>query len=188
MADLKKNKQIDEILDSLLAQYSDVEPRSGLEQRILANLGDRARNETVPWWSVKWLWAGAAVAAVIIVAAVLTAGRRHVIAPIPSVVQTQQHAPQQPKVQRSLPTTASTVRHSRKPSVVAGPQNTTLALSQRPAIFPTPTPLSEQERLLFTYLSNTPQEVVVAQLQRTDQKEADAFWADHEPWSITRAH
>lgn len=189
MADLKKDKQMDEILDSLLAQYSDVEPRSGLEQRILANLSDTAHKEIMlPWWNVKWLWAGAAVAAVIIVAAVLIAGRRHILAPTPTVVQTQQHAPLQPKVQRSLSTTAGTVRHSRKPSVVARPQNTTLALSQRPAIFPTPTPLSEQERLMFTYLSNTPQEVVVAQLQRTDQKEADAFWADHEPWSITRAH
>jgi hypothetical protein len=191
MADLKKNKQMDEILDSLLAQYSDVEPRPGLEQRILANLSGTARNETMlSWWNVKWLWAGAAVAAVIIFAAVLIAGHRNAAVPTPTVVQTQRPASPQPEVQRSLPTTASTIPPSqRKTPVQRRPRNASLASSHWPAIFPTPTPLSEQERLLFTYLANTPQEVVVAQMQRDDQKEADAFWADHEPLSGTpRSH
>ena len=186
MADLKKDKQMDEILDSLLAQYSHVEPRPGLEQRILANLSDTARNKTMlHWWNFKWLWAGAAIAAVIIVAAVLIAAR-HVAAPMHAVVQTQQPAPPQPEVQRTLPaTTANNGRLRHKTRVAAHPQNATLALSQRPALFPTPTPLSEQERLMFTYLANTPQEVVLAQIQRNDQKEADAFWADHKPWLAT---
>jgi hypothetical protein len=187
MADLKKDKQMDEILDSLLAQYSEVKPRPGLERRILANLSDTARNETMlSWWNVKWLWAAAAVAAGIIVAVVLIAGRSHVAMPTPTVVQTQRPAPPQPEVQRSLPSTASMIPAShRKMRVQRRPENTTLALGQRPAIFPTPTPLSEQERLLFTYLANTPQEEVVAQIQRNDQKEADAFWAGHEPLSGT---
>ncbi len=40
MADQEKDKQmqIDEVLDSLLANYSSAEPRPGLETRILANL------------------------------------------------------------------------------------------------------------------------------------------------------
>jgi hypothetical protein len=42
-------------------------------------------------------------------------------------------------------------------------QDATLALNQRPAIFPTPTPLSEQEQLLLLYLARTPREEVVAQ-------------------------
>ena len=188
MADLKKNRQIDEILDSLLKQYSHVEPRPGLEQRILANLSDATRSETnLPWWNFKWLWAGGAVAAVIIFAAVLIAGRSHVAAPTPTVVQTQHPAPPQPEVQRTLPaTTANVGRFHQKTPVAAHSQNAALALSQWPAIFPTPTPLSEQERLMFAYLANTPQEVVVAQMQRDDQKEADAFWADHEPLSGTQ--
>jgi hypothetical protein len=187
MADLKKNKQMDEILDSLLAQYSDVEPRPGLEQRILANLSDTARNETMlTWWNVKWLWAGAAVAAVIIFAAVLIAGRSHVAVPTPTVVQTRQPASPQPEVQRSLPTTVSAIPPGqRKTPVQRRPGHAALALNRWPAVFPTPTPLSEQERLLFAYLANTPQEEVVAQLQRNDQKESDAFWADHEPLSGT---
>ena len=42
MADQEKDKQmqmqIDDMLDSLLANYSSVDPRPGLETRILANL------------------------------------------------------------------------------------------------------------------------------------------------------
>jgi hypothetical protein len=40
MADQEKDKQmqIDDTLDSLLANYSSAEPRPGLETRILANM------------------------------------------------------------------------------------------------------------------------------------------------------
>jgi hypothetical protein len=78
--------------------------------------------------------------------------------------------------------------HRHKPST--GPtaqQNSTLAVSQRPANFPTPAPLSEQERMMFTYLANTPKEIVVAQILRNnDQQESEEFWADREPSSGTR--
>ena len=55
------------------------------------------------------------------------------------------------------------------------------ALAERPAVFPTPVPLTEQERLLFTYVENTPRSEVVAQIKSDDQKEARAFWAAGEP-------
>ncbi len=49
MADQEKDKQmqIDEMLDSMLANYSSVEPRPGLETRILANLREAARKGIV---------------------------------------------------------------------------------------------------------------------------------------------
>ncbi len=77
MVDPEKDKQmqIDDMLDSLLANYSSAEPRPGLETRILANLRE-AEEKKAPqgWWNFKWLWAGV-VAAAIIVAAVLINGR-----------------------------------------------------------------------------------------------------------------
>lgn len=165
MADQEKDQQMDEMLDSLLANYSSAEPRPGLETRILANLGEAERNKNYPAsWSFKWLWAGAVIAAAIILATVLIGGHRHVPAPTQTIVQTPQPAPRQPEVQHILPpTTANTARHGHKPSVVERPQNTTLALSQRPPVFPTPTPLSEQEQLLLRYFAGTPREEVVAQ-------------------------
>lgn len=170
MADQEKDKQIDEMLDSLLASYSSAEPRPGLETRILANLRDAEGKQAARgWWGFKWLWAGAVLAAVI-VAGVLIRGKRHVAPPPHTVVQSVQPAVQLPVVQQravqsSVPAAAGSERaiHRRKTLAPVRQQNATLALSQRPAVFPTPTPLSEQERLLLQYYSGTPREEVIAQ-------------------------
>jgi hypothetical protein len=167
MADQEKDKQmqIDDMLDSLLANYSSVEPRPGLETRILANLHSAEGKEALRgWWSFKWLWAGAVLAAVI-VGGVLIRGKRHVAPPVHTVVQTTQPAVQQPSVQSSVPAVVGSERviHRHKTLTPGPQQNAALAWSQRPAVFPTPTPLSEQERLLLSYYSSTPREEVIAQ-------------------------
>jgi len=189
MADQEKDKRVDEMLDSLLANYSSAEPRPGLETRILANLQGAAGNESpAGWWNFRWLWAGMVTAA-IIVAAVLISGRHRVEPPTHVIVRTSQPAPQ-PEIQPRTPIVRQETAkvHRRKPSTVPTAQrNATLALSERPANFPTPAPLSEQERMMFIYLENTPREVVIAQLPRNDdQKESEEFWADREPSSGTR--
>jgi hypothetical protein len=164
MIDPEKDKQMDEMLDSMLANYSAAEPRPGLETRILANLRETPEKQTIQgWWNFKWLWAGV-VAAAIIVAAVLISGRRRIEPPTHVVVRTTQPAPQ-PGIQSHVPTAPKeTVRiYRRKPRATKQPQNAALALSQRPAVFPTPTPLSEQEKLLLSYVAGTPREEVIAQ-------------------------
>jgi hypothetical protein len=191
MADQEKDKQmqIDEMLDSLLANYSSVEPRPGLETRIMANVRDaEEKKASQGWWNFRWVWAGMVTAAIII-AAVLISGRHRVEPPTNVIVKTNQPAPQ-PEIQPHAPIdrqeTARVPGH--KPSTVPrAPQNKVLALGQRPAVFPTPVPLSEQEKLMFTYLENTPQEIIVAQLPRNnDEKESEEFWADREPSPGTR--
>ena len=108
MIDPEKDKQMDEVLDSLLANYSSAEPRLGLETRILANLvlenprDAEGREASRGWWSFKWVWAGAALAATIIVGAVLMSGRHHVAPPSNTVVQTGQPAVQQPVIQEPV--------------------------------------------------------------------------------------
>ena len=180
MADQEKDKQmqIDDMLDSLLANYSSAEPRPGLEARILANLRDaESREASRGWWKVKWLWAGAALAAAI-VAGVVIGGKRHVAPPAHTVAQTaqpavpqpvlQQPSVQQPAIQSSAPEAVGatgTIHHRRKVLAPVPPHNATLARSQRPAVFPTPTPLSEQEKLLLSYYNRTPREEVIAQSQ-----------------------
>jgi len=177
MADQEKDKQMqmDQMLDSLLAGYSSAEPRPGLETRIMATLREgESREASRGWWNFKWVWAGAALAAVI-VGGVLIGGKRHVAPPPNTVVHTTQPAVQQPvvqeprlqqpNVQSSVPAAvgAERVIHRHK-TLPRGPQqDATLALSQRPAVFPTPAPLSEQERLLLQYYSRTPREEVIAQ-------------------------
>jgi hypothetical protein len=164
MADQEKDKRLDEMLDSLLTNYSLAEPRPGLETRILANLREAEEKEAPHgWWSFKWLWAGA-VAAAIIVAAVLFNGRHRVTPPTNVIVKTNQPAPQ-PEIQPRAPIARQETAkiHRRKPSTPALPQNAPLALRDRPAVFPTPTPLSEQEKLLLSYVASTPREEMIAQ-------------------------
>lgn len=176
MADQEKDKQmqINDMLDSLLANYSSVEPRPGLENRILANLRDAEGSEASRgWWGFKWVWAGAVLAAVVL-AGVLIGGKRHGAPPSNTVVKTgqpvqqplvQQPVIQQPRVQSSVPPAVGSERviHRNKTLAPGPQQNASLAWSQRPAVFPTPTPLSEQERLLLSYYSHTPREEVIAQ-------------------------
>ena len=166
MSDQEKDKQmqIDDMLDSLLANYSSAEPRPGLETRILANLREQAEKDSSRGWSnFKWLWAGA-VAAIIIVAALLIGGRHRVAPPTHVIVKTSPAIPQ-PEIQPHAPAVRNeTVRiRPRKSLASTRPQSAALALNERPAVFPTPTPLSEQEKLLLSYLAGTPREEVVAQ-------------------------
>jgi hypothetical protein len=166
MADQKKDKQmqIDDMLDSLLTNYSAAEPRPGLETRILANLRDAEESKSpAGWWNFRWLWAGVVVAG-IIMAAVLINGRHRIEPPTHVIVKTSPAIPQ-PEIQPNAPAVRNeTVRiRPRKSLAPTRPQNATLALNERPAVFPTPTPLSEQEKLLLSYLAGTPREEVIAQ-------------------------
>jgi hypothetical protein len=166
MADQEKDERmkIDDMLDSLLASYSSAEPRPGLETRILASLRETPEKETAQgWWNFKWLWAGMVTAA-IIVAAVLIGGRHRVAPPTHVIVKTSPAIPQ-PDIQPRAPAVRNeTVRiRPRKSLAPTRPQNAALALNERPAVFPTPTPLSEQEKLLLSYLAGTPREQVIAE-------------------------
>ena len=165
MADHEKERQMDKMLDSLLASYSSAEPRPGMETRILANLRDAAGREVpLQWWNFKWLWA-ATVTAIIIVAAILIAGRQYVVPPSNVVIRNTRPVSPRPEIQTGVPATHETAAklQRQKPSAPGLLKNTTLALDRRPAVFPTPTPLSEQERLLLRYLAGTPREEVIAQ-------------------------
>lgn len=191
MADQEKDRkmQIDDMLDSLLASYSSAEPRPGMETRILANLREAEKKAPQGWWNFKWTWVGLVTAA-IIVTAMLISGRHQVAPSTNVIVKTSERGPQPEEIQPHAPIvrreTAKIHRH--KPSTVrAVRQDAALALSQRPANFPTPVPLSEQERMMFTYLENTPHEIVIAQIPRNnDQQESEEFWAAREPSAGTR--
>ena len=166
MADQEKDRkmQIDDMLNSLLANYSSAEPRPGLETRILANLREAEEKEASHgWWNFKWIWAGVVTAA-IIVAALMISGKHRLAPPTHEIVRTSQPAPQ-PEIQPHTPAVRNeTVRiRPRKSLAPTRPQNAALALNERPAVFPTPTPLSEQEKLLLSYLAGTPREEVIAE-------------------------
>jgi hypothetical protein len=94
----------------------------------------------------------------------LVSGRHRATPPTNTVVKNSQPAPQ-PEIQPHAPIALQETARVRRRKLLGSrqPQNAALALSQRPAVFPTRTPLSEQEQLLLRYYAGTPREEVVAQ-------------------------
>ncbi len=178
MPDQNEERKLDDLLDSALSTYSAVEPRPGLEGRILAHVRDAAEQPRAKWWNASWLVAGAVGAAIaVLVLSVLLL--RH------------EHAPQQVQVQREHPAMSHTQPENRvstnQPQVHKknrphrAERRQELARKDRPAVFPTPTGLSEQEKLMLVYLAQTPKEELIAQLRTPDPKEEEEFWKNQQP-------
>ena len=66
-------EELDRVLDAALAKYAAVEPRTGLEERVLANLRSAAPSANGTWWR----WSFAAAAAAVLLIALTLAWRSH---------------------------------------------------------------------------------------------------------------
>lgn len=165
--------ELDLILDNALAKYAAVEPRSGLEERILSHLNSPGTIATGVAW---WRWAGTFAAAFVVMILVLWGvekynPQRMARRPAGSQEQTPSqvvtnHAPVIP-VRPIAPVRVRTARKhtSTQPVVVAaGPK-----LDQ----FPSPQPLSEEELALARYVHSFPKEAtMIAQTQEEFDLEA----------------
>ncbi len=149
--------ELDRALDAALAKFAAVEPRAGLEQRVLANLRTAPRQVPDHAW---WRWGVmAAVAAMLLVAVAL--GWRTGKPPHPAVADHPSPASQGPQPRRQVVSNGhenevqphvphhlqTATHHAQLPVVAAVPR-----LEQ----FPSPLPLSEQERILASYVSRYP--------------------------------
>jgi hypothetical protein len=174
MAD-RKQDELDRTLDAALAKYAAVEPRAGLEDRILSNLrAERSRVPVHPWLR----WSVAVTLAAVVVVAVALAWRSskptHPVVrlhPSPTPQSAQVPATQvasngagkpmrgnQAHSQKLVAPQSSRV-HRAQPEVVA-------SASPRLDQFPSPRPLSEQEKILLDYVGQFPVEAVrVAEAQ-----------------------
>lgn len=187
MADQNDERKLDDLLDSALSQYSAVEPRPGLETRILARIRDGAEQPRAPWWGARWVVAGA-VATVVVVLVLSVLLFRPAQEPVqmqvrpvaPSLNQEQEgRNPQEAAVEPGkLPKRAPVVRKERRAD--SQPRQT-LAQRDRPPVFPTPMGLSDQDKLMMAYLAQTPKEEIIAQLRAPDPKEEEEFWKDQQP-------
>jgi hypothetical protein len=159
---------LDAGLDAALAKYSAVEPRAGLEERVLANLRvERARAPERSWWR----WGFAAV--VLVIGAALawrTAKPLHPVVVSP------------PAETQPAPTQASQTANAGAETVPARvppmrkqnrrPISTKLAVDPKLDVFPSPQPLSEEELALARYVRNFPSDAkLVAQAQEASERE-----------------
>jgi hypothetical protein len=163
---VSKDAALDRKLDTALARYATVEPRAGLEKRILANLqAEQARIPERAWW--RWSIAAAA-AAIIIVAVALTlrSGRTAPQQIVQHPLPTQQGPKQAPQIAaRDEESSTSTLAPARR-TVHHGHgdrQGATVVASANPKldVFPSPQPLSEQERILMSYVADFHDQAVV---------------------------
>ena len=163
-----KDSQLDDLLESLLSEYSAAEPRPGLETRIVTNLREAAARKR-PWLgSPHWVWAGAAGAAgAAITLFLLFFSRVAQLPPPPEVVRRVELAPPLADLR---PVTGRQESIGARHRPYHTPDN--MDASVRGDFFPTPVPLSEQERFLLRYMAGTPRDEIMAQSRADPEKGA----------------
>jgi len=148
MGDRKPSGFVDEILEASLARYGSEDPRPGLEARILANVRAAEKHSQ----SRIWGWGIALAAAVILIVAIVYRPSRRTPSPtVPAPVATNPAATVPAVTVGPAPQEVQEPAHPARIAKVRRP---------RPEQFPTPAPLSEQEKLLLLYVRETPKSVL----------------------------
>jgi len=155
-----------------LRQLGQAEPRVGLEARILANLKSEAGKSAA--WRRQWWPKLAGVALALLIGAVLFLAR----GPRPAVTTMATVPARQSAVTQTQKAGAGKLAKEQPPrlrgrvkvrTTAAGNANTSPFLEQ----FPSPQPLSEQEKLLAQYVEERPQEAVVVARVRAELLKQD---------------
>ena len=177
---------LDDQLDAVLAKYAAVEPRTGLEERILANLKSRERDSAPVAWP---RWAGALAVALLVTISLLWVEKhspQQLLRPPTTLPEQALHQP----IAQSAPTHSARrvksmkVRTSGKRSFT---QPAVAAAGPKLDRFPSPQPLTEEELALVRYVQSFPQEAtLIAQAQEEfeleTQKLMNEAGAQHQPY------
>jgi hypothetical protein len=164
-------------LDAALAKYATVEPRAGLEQRVLTNLqAEREKIAFRAWWRGPVTVALAAAVTIGVGVSLMWRSARtspvvSVDRPPTSVQSGGQDGPLLAGDVRNPPPLISSARRNetkrdrrRQPTVTAGPK-----LEQ----FPSPQPMSEQEKILASYVAQYPEHAALIAEARTEALKKD---------------
>lgn len=166
-------------LDAALAKYAAVEPRAGIEQRILASLRAEQKQSSVrPWWG----WPAVAALAVVVVALLLVV---KVEKPASNLTAHQSPTATLPAKGKTLAGVGN-LRGAASPATELGtvsgrrrPRGAHLhsredenAVGPKLDVFPSPQPLSEQEKMLVAYVAqHSRQAVLIARARMAELKE-----------------
>lgn len=164
-------------LEVALAKYAAVDPRVGLEERVLANLRAERAHRTQPAW---WRWGLTAAALAVIVAAVGLAWKTGRTSPPVSKHPSNTEQPRQPSPQvvangaggagLQVPKPARKANRPRISPPVEAVSTNAPRLDQ----FPSPRPLSEQERILAGYVAKYPERAALLAEARMEALRRDA--------------
>jgi|SRR5580704_736628 hypothetical protein len=182
------NDQRDRELNAALANYTSVEPRAGLEDRVLAHL--RAEKEHAPVRSRMYWLALAALATMIVVVASLTwtspkSAQSGPSQPMAAATQSDKQGMRIANYKEGGPIPPRQAGSRGRLKFHAFHSATVVALAPKLDQFPSPQPLSEQETILFRYITNYPEHAALIAQARTDELRRDrieemSFPADDE--------
>jgi hypothetical protein len=171
----------DRELDAALARYVAVEPRTGLEERVLSNLcAERQRSIPNSWW--QWPAVAAFTALLLITGFVAWQSTWRSPRPVQNVAN---HSLMIPTIANegvpSAPQGGVVVRPSRK-SRHGAQLNASSRRHPAPIFgsaprldqFPSPQPLSEQEAILARYVTKYPEHAALIAQARTDELQRDS--------------
>lgn len=146
----------EQLLDGTLRRLASEEPAPGLDGRVLARL--QARKNFLPGSFWEWrLAAGAALLAILVLAIFWPAHTppRDVAKPNRENLRSAMAAPQ-PSVSISKPLTKASVSRQMPQHFVRQRGKVQALREPRLAMFPSPAPLSQQEKLLLQYVKAVP--------------------------------
>jgi hypothetical protein len=158
---------VDREIDAVLANYSSVEPRPGLEERIMANLSAERERPPARLW---WRWPSTAVLALVVLALATSTEWRTNKAPRNQTAGTSRHGTATPRIFSSAPVSARSGIHS---SALSKPPRQHVANLPKLDTFPSPQPLSEQEKVLADYVARFRQEAVLIARVNTEESIRD---------------
>lgn len=157
-------------LDQALARYSEAEPRTGFEARILANLASAPEPQPRRWLFKLVPVACAAAIAIAIAISVIPRVRTSPVLPPQHVTATGSV----PRLETTAPVASATTTRQRR-STPTRTHNARLLPRPEPRRpqFPSPAPISEQERLLLLYATATPQQELSNLLESQKKRERE---------------
>jgi hypothetical protein len=170
-----RNDKLDRELNAALAKFAAVEPRRGLEDRILVNLRAEQQHNSARTW---WHWPAVAALAVVMVLAVSLAWRpgkavRNITAQ-PITRQINQHPGKQSTNNEIRPTRLHDAASERRVKPHAVSQQATVSPAPKLGQFPSPQPLSEQEEMLARYVAKFPEHAALIAQARTEELRRDS--------------
>ena len=155
---------LDRALVGALAKFAAVEPRAGLEGRILANLSAQPVTSNRAWWA----WGVAAALAAIMLVAIAITWRGRMTTPVvveqkPALVQTPQ----------PITTVAANHEPERVVLIHKAVKRVQVPANPKLDVFPSPRPLSEQEKMLASYVGQFQHEAVLVARARSEMELRD---------------
>ena len=155
--------RLDDLLDGALKRYGEVEPRVGLEGRVLASLA--AVNSKRAHGS--WAWALAGISACVLVFGIWLAYRGEIkpttiVSNRPVQDVTVPAIPVAPSEQQASQTRQSGSRRRSESAIVMTAEEPKLKQ------FPSPLPISTQEVMLLEYVQQYPQEAMLISRQQNE--------------------